>query len=142
MILSAISGFRGAYSDLQKYGWNYNQTIIVYNELTQTDMQVTETISVSSKMFATGFLAMFGAVFLINNYAIKNCYILEFKPSDENEMTGITFPLGDPETWDLGVDLRTRVVSVMLNDVQIDFPLIKILGWVEKHEKQKMEDAK
>ena len=35
-----------------------------------------------------------------------------------------------------------QVIQVMLNDVEIDFPLTKILGWVEKHEKEKMEEMK
>ena len=142
MILAAITSFRTTYDNLQKYGWNYNQTVIMYNELTETVIWNTKIVSVASEMFASIFLVMFGTIFLFNNHVLRNSLTLEVLPYDENEKTGITFPLGDPETWDLNVDLKTRVISVMLNGVQICFPLTKILGWVEKHENKKMEDMK
>ena len=142
MILSSISSFRTTYGNLQKYGWNYNQTVMMYNELTETVVLSTRSVSVVSELVASFFLAMFGAIFLFNNSVIKNSIILESTLVGEDEQTGITFPLGEPEDWDLGIDLKTRVIQVMLNGVEIDFPLTKILGWVEKHEKKKMEDAK
>lgn len=136
MILMAITGVRGAYSNIRKYGWTYIETTTIGDEITET------TVSVSTEIFASIFLAVLAGLFLINGRVAGMSFTLDIKPLDEDEVTGITFPKGDPEHWDLGVDLRTRVIDVTLNDFTMSFPLTKILGWVEEHEQKKMDEMK
>ncbi len=136
MILMAITGLRGAYSNIQKYGWTYTQTTTIGDEVTET------TVSVSTEIFASLFLVALAGLLLISGRSMSTSLTLSFRPLEEDEETGITFPKGDPEFWDLGVDLRTRVIDVTLNDFTMSFPLTKILGWVEKHEREKMEGFK
>ena len=139
MLLSSISSLRLTYNNAQKYGWTYNQTIIVYSESTEEYIGGTTIVSSTSQIIGSLFLALFGILYLFNNSAIRNSLRLEIGPT---EMTGISFPFGDPEFWDVGVDLRTRAVEVTLNESKIVFPLTMILGWVDEHENQKMDDMK
>ena len=136
MILVAVTALRGAYSNAQKYGWTYTMTTTIGDEVTET------TVSVSTEIFASLFLVALAGLLLISGRTLSTSFTLSFMPLEENEETGITFPKGDPEFWDLGVDLRTRVIDVTLNDFTMSFPLTKILGWVEKHEREKMEEMK
>ena len=136
MILMAVTALRGAYSNAQKYGWTYTMTTTIGDEVTET------TVSVSTEIFASLFLVVFGGLLLVNGRVVGTSLTLNFRPLDDDEETGITFPKGDPEFWDLGVDLRTRVIDVTLNDFTMSFPLTKILGWVEKHEREKMDEMK
>lgn len=134
IILMAVISLRETYSDLQNYGWVYTQNTTIGEEVTES------VVSVSTGLFATIFLAILGGLFLVNGSVAGRSLILDVKPLEEGEETGIIFPKGVPEDWDLGVDLRTRVINVTLNDFTMSFPLTKILGWVEKHEKEKMDE--
>jgi len=136
LILMTFMGLREAYGDLQKYGWTYTQITIVGEEITET------VISVGSQMFATLFFGLLGIIYLRNIWMVKKGYTIDFAPLKEGDVTGITFPRGKPDTWDLSVDLRTRVVDVTLNNLTMSFPLTKIQGWIEQHEKKKMEKMK
>ncbi len=136
MILTVITGLRGAYSNIQKYGWTYTQTTTIGDETTVT------AVSMSTEIFASLFLVALAGLLLISGKSLSTSFTLDFRPLDDDEETGITFPKGDPEYWDLGVDLRTRVIDVTLNDFTMSFPLTKILGWVEKHEREKMDEMK
>lgn len=143
LILMGSLGLRDAYVDAQKYGWTYTQTTItiIGDEVSEEDI-VDTTVSFVSQAFAALFIGCIGVVLLGNNRVLSQSYIMDFAPLKEGEETGITFPKGKPEFWDLGVDLKTRVIDVTLNDLTISFPLTKILGWVEQHEEKKMEEMK
>jgi len=139
MLLSALSSLRLTYDNAQKYGWKYNQTIIVYSELIGEYVGGTTIVSSTSQIIGSLFLALLGILYLFNNSVIRNSLTMEIGPT---EMTGISFPFGDPEFWDVGVDLSTRAVEVTLNKSKIVFPLTMILGWVDDHENKKMEKMK
>ena len=139
MLLSAISSLKLTYDNSQKYGWNYNQTVIVYDKLKEEYIGGATTVSSTSQIIASLFLALFGAVYLFNNSVIRNSLTIETETMD---MNGISFPLGDPEEWDVGIDLKTRAIEVQLNELKVVFPLTMILGWVDEHEKKKMEAMK
>ncbi len=136
MFLMVITSIRTTYTNIQKHGWVYTQTITIGDEVTET------TVSASTDIFAVVFLAVLGGISLINGRVVGTSFTLDIKPLDEDEETGITFPKGVPEHWDLGVDLRTRVIDVTLNDFTMSFPLTKILSWVEQHEQKKMGEMK
>lgn len=136
LILMALMGLRDAYSNSQKYGWTYTVVTITGEDIIET------TVSFTSQVLATLYLGVLGILLLKSTQVLGQSYSIEFTPLKEGDVTGITFPKGDPDFWDLGVDLRTRVVDVTLNDFTMSFPLSKIHGWIEKHEKKKMEDMK
>ncbi len=135
LILMAFMGLRTTYDNAQRYGWTYTQTTIIGEEVTET------VISFGSQAFATLFLGVLG-ILLLSNSRMGGGYILEMKPLKEGDITGITFPQGDPDHWDLAIDLRTRIVDVTLNDFKISFPLSTLTGWVEQYDKKKLEDTK
>ncbi len=136
IILMAVVSLREAYSTIQRYGWSYTQIVTIDGDTTES------VVSVGTLMFAILFLGVMGGLFAINGSVVNRSLVLDIRPLAEGEETGITFPRGQPESWDLGVDLRTRVIDVTLNDITISFPLTKILGWVEQHEKEKMGEMK
>lgn len=133
MFLMVIVSIRATYDNIQKYGWVYTQTTIIDDEVTET------TVSAATEIFALLYLTILTGVFLINGRVVG---MSDFKPLADDEVTGITFPKGKPEHWDLEVDPRTGVIDVTLNDFTMSFPLTKIQGWVEKYEKKQMEEMK
>jgi len=135
MFLMVVTGIRVAYSNIQKYGWEYTQTITIGDETTETP------VSATTEIFGILFLAVLGGIFLADGRAISTGLVFEIMQG-EDDITGITFPKGDPKDWDLAVDLRTKVISVTLNDLAISFPLAKIQGWVDQYEEKKAGETK
>ena len=136
LLLMSFAGIRDAYSNSQKYGWSYTQYTIIETDFTET------VVSVGYQVFASVFLGLLGIVLVFNNRFIGEGYTLDIRPLKEGDITGIVFPKGNPEFWDLGVDLNTSIVDVAINEYVISFPLSLIHGWIEKHEKKKLEDMK
>lgn len=128
-------GLRDTYTNAQKYGWTYTQITIIGEEITET------IISFGTQVVATIFLGALGVLFLFNS-RLDSGYTLDIKPLKEGDETGILFPKGDPEDWDISVDPNTRTVYVQLNEFVVSFPLTMVMEWVEQHKKKKLEEMK
>ncbi len=131
MFFMVMTGIRVTYSNIQEYGWEYNQTITIGNETTMT------TVSASTEVFGMLFLVVLGVILLIDGRALTTGLIYDTSLQEGDDVVGIIFPRGDPEDWDLSMDLRTKTVIVALNDKTISFPLSKLTGWADQYDKKR-----
>jgi len=113
------------YQSQLEYGWKYEETITI------GDHVVTRTIDTTQSVMAVVAIGGMLILSLVNALSSHRGLTLVL---DKEEVTGITFPYGEPPKWYAEGDVINRTVEVGFLNHSIRIPLETIQKWFEKEE--------
>jgi len=123
LIVIFITAMKMSLNAADKYGWVYNQTVIIGADIS------TEKVSISLQLFSEIFILMSGVMLITTGLEVSRqlpAHVHWFGPSN------ISFAPTKPTHWDISYDPHTHIVGVILDDVGITFPLSMFEKWAEK----------
>ena len=114
-LLSLIAAIGNDMRVVNRYGWVYDKTTIIGNDIS------TETINMNITVWNYLFMGVLLVTLIWNGKTLNNSLIINLDPS---EIDDFEFPKGKPEKWH--VDIAETFIGVTINEYEIILPRHKI----------------
>ena len=117
LIVSLPSGLMETFKNAGKYGWNYEETVVIGEHVETRSVQLLQEI------FSIVILTLFASTLVVNTIIIRNSLSIHFT---QNENLGITFPTTEPDYWHVEGDVKGGKLDVKLGEYIVRIPYDQI----------------
>ena len=114
-LLSFISSIGNDVKVVKRYGWIYDKTTIIGDDIS------TQTINMNITLWNYLLMGILTLTLFKNGRAINNSIIMNI---DSSDIADFEFPKGKPDKWH--VDIADHYIGVTINEYEIILPRNKI----------------